>query len=306
MPEDQLVIKLSSHYYFGRLERLIRQLTPLLDLRAPARVVVDLSGLTGIGPTCLALLTAAMMRTYESGLLKQSSRLIAPKSPPVALYIQRMNLAALVTAGQSKETFVRKDEHGFMSCRRFHTLDEGVQMAGLLAGHLEERCRVDKVGRVSVELALGELTDNVVYHADTPLGGFAVCQHYPKRDTFEIAIADLGIGIGESLARNPDLPTPQDCAAALDLALTPRITSTPERNAGLGLFVTAMLLQGNEGQFHLRSGDAVAMRGTVSETSATAVALPGTLTTLQVKTDRPLNIEQVYARFKKELGDADD
>jgi hypothetical protein len=30
------------------------------------------------------------------------------------------------------------------------------------------------------------------------------------------------------------------------------------------------------------------------------------LATLQVRTDRPLNIEDVYSRFKKELGDVGD
>jgi anti-sigma regulatory factor (Ser/Thr protein kinase) len=307
MADEPLIIKLSSHYYFGRLDRLIRQLEPLLALNEPRPVTMDLSGLTGIGPSCLALIIAAMIKTVDDGLLGPGSWFIEPSSPPVARYVDRMNLRALVLppSGES-EPFARGPEEGFMSCRRFHDLAAGVDVARSLADHLQERCSTDTVSRASIYLALGELTDNVVYHAATDLGGFAMCQHYKARETFEIAIVDLGIGIMQSLAANPELPTPATGGDALDLALTPRVTSTPQRNAGLGLFVTAMLLQANGGQFYLRSGDALAMRGAESRTEAGKVVLRGTLATLQVRTDRPLDIEQVYARFKKDLGHADD
>jgi anti-sigma regulatory factor (Ser/Thr protein kinase) len=306
VPDDTLTITLSSHYYLPRLERLLRQLEQLLVLDEPRQVLVDLRGLTGIGPTCLTVLVATLVRTGELGLFADGSQMVPPKSPPVSRYVQRMNLVDLVVPEQVAEAFERHDEHGFMPCRRFATLDEGVNVGRTLSDHLQEKCSVDDVGKTSVQIALGEITDNVPYHAHTAHGGFAMCQHFPRRDMFEIVIADLGVGIRSSLTRNRDLPTPDDDAAALDLALTPRVTSTPDRNAGLGLFVTAMLLEANGGQFYLRSGNAVAHRGAEDDTLGGRVAFPGTLATLQVRTDRPLNIESVYARFTKELGDADD
>lgn len=304
---EPLVIKLSSHYYESRVDRLIRQLTPIFELQERQTLHIDLKGLAGIGQPALALLIATLVQATDRGLVGEKSFVSLPDSPPVARYVERMNLVKIVSPTlEREEAFVRRDAEGFMPCRRFHDLAEGISVGRELAVHLQERCNVDDVGKASVQLALGEITDNVAYHADTAHGGFAVCQHYKNRQAFDIAIVDLGVGIMESLARNPMLPTPADDAAALKLALTPRITSTPTRNAGLGLFVTAMLLQGNGGRFTLRSGNAVAYRGSENETRLTTVALPGTLATMRVRSDRPLNIETVYSRFRKELGDGPD
>src|SRR5436189_39728 len=83
--------------------------------------------------------------------------------------------------------------------------------------------------------------------AATPLGGFAAAQAYKKRPTFEIGIVDLGIGIWESFARNPEAPKPQNDLEAIQMALQRGISSNRPWNSGEGLWVTAQALRDNGG-----------------------------------------------------------
>jgi ABC-type transporter Mla MlaB component len=58
----QLEVRLSGAYRIQALDRLIRDLDPLVTLTRPARVSVDLSRLVAVGPAALALLTAVLTR----------------------------------------------------------------------------------------------------------------------------------------------------------------------------------------------------------------------------------------------------
>jgi hypothetical protein len=77
-------------------------------------------------------------------------------------------------------------------------------------------------------VCLDELAENVVFHADTDLGGFAAAQGWNRRPEMEVGIVDLGRGIRESLTTNPEYADIVDDVTAIDAALQPMVTSTPE------------------------------------------------------------------------------
>ena len=60
-------VRLSGGYGFAQLERLIRDLSPLLNLEDPHLLELDLRGLAFIGPAGLALVVATMKRTATAG-----------------------------------------------------------------------------------------------------------------------------------------------------------------------------------------------------------------------------------------------
>lgn len=111
--------------------------------------------------------------------------------------------------------------------------------------------------------AMVELSRNVLQHAASPTGGFAIAQHFPTDKRLQVAIVDTGRGLLDSLkSRYPEL---QNDAEALRLAVLPHSSGAPAvgpygdslRNAGLGLFTTREIAWRAGGTFWLASGNAL-------------------------------------------------
>lgn len=80
-------------------------------------------------------------------------------------------------------------------------------------------------------------------------------QALKRTSELEIGIVDLGIGVRASMAKNSDFDELYtDDLSAIEVALRPTYTSTPGRNAGLGLAFSTLLLKLNEGRLIVRSG----------------------------------------------------
>lgn len=145
----------------------------------------------------------------------------------------------------------------------------------------------------TLSYSLREVFRNVLEHSRAEAIWYAA-QHWPETSKVELCILDEGIGIAQSLRRNPHLAihTDQD---ALDLALLPGISGVafrggpkqrrdPWANSGYGLFMTSQLCR-RGGSFVVLSGNSG-----VSITEAGKERLDcvfgGTAIRLQLQTDR--------------------
>jgi anti-sigma regulatory factor (Ser/Thr protein kinase) len=294
-----LEVKLGGGYPLTQVDRLVRNLEPLIRLDEPRRVTLDLGSLVSVSPTALALLTAVAVRLSAEGLLEEGSAVVHPRSRLTSNYLMRMDFLRHLTGDSAlPEPFERRDAVGFRPCRQFQTVDDYPTVARELTDALVERCITERVARNSIRIAMDEVTENVVHHAESQIGGFAAAQGWPHRGAFEIGIVDLGIGIRGSLTKNPAYADLDDDVAAIQTALRPRVSSTPERNAGIGLFVTRLLLASNGGTLAVRSGVGAVYTGVRERTFVREVDFPGTMVALRARTDRPLDINEVYRQLK--------
>lgn len=305
MPTNEtLTIALAGGYPFKQLERLISALHPLATLDERRPLILDLERLVFIGPAGLAWLIAVVRRAEDHNLIAGGA-VHMPKSRLTRQYLMRMDfLTTLGLATVDDEDFSRREPIGFRPCRRFQDHDEGRRVATEMTDALAEICDTDQLARGSLLICLHELAENVIFHADTALGGFVVAQRLKKVPEFEIGIADLGVGIRRSLQKNPkyvDISTDVDAIAT---ALEPRVTSTPDRNAGFGLAVSHLLLEANGGTLYVRSGRGSVYRGASDREQPRDLALPGTLVALRARTDRPLNVEEVYRLLEDDFNDS--
>lgn len=287
-----------------RFERLIRLLNPLLTLDEPAVVHIDLSRMVSISPSSLALLTATVRRLLDRNLIADGSVLEPPRSPALKNYLMRMNLLRALADGEPPidEGLKRQEAHGFRPCAVFHNDQDYWQVSKAMTEALTESCQVDLVGSAAMRVCLDEVTENVVHHADAE-HGFAAAQAWPKTKEFEIGIVDLGRGVKASLTQNPVYADIVDDVSAVTTALDARVTSTPARNAGIGLYITKMLLAANGGSFLVRSGNAAVYSGAVDEARIETATLPGTLVALRASTDRPLDINAIYTQLQHDHPD---
>jgi hypothetical protein len=293
-----LTLQLRGGYYFGQLERLIRDLQPLLHLKEPKAVEIDLQKMVFIGPTGTALLLATANRLGELGC---GVRITPPSNPLTYRYLLRSDFVRLFTSSEYPEPFLRKAPKGFRPCAHFTTDEECTRVSRELSDALIERAPTDAGARGAIKTALHELAENVIFHADTPSGGYAAAAYSRKRHEIEMGIVDLGIGIRASLSKNPALGVVGDDVSAVQKAMIPTISSTPERNSGYGLAFTQLLLLFNGGSLRIRSGHGAAVMGPGIDYSARPDHLPGTLVVLRARTDQPLDASRAWKGLMKEI-----
>jgi anti-sigma regulatory factor (Ser/Thr protein kinase) len=304
-PKPDIRIELPGAFVLRqrRFERMIRLLRPILELDASAVIEVDLSRLVSVGPAALALLIAALRRVDDAELFADGSILLPPNSPPVAYYLMRMNLVRSLAGGEElPEPITRGEAHGFRPCAMFSDDTDYWQVAKGLTEALAESCTTDDVARAAVRVCLDEIAENVVQHAQAA-HGFGAAQGWLRSCEFEIGMVDLGRGIRASLTANPTYADIKDDALAISTALGPRVTATPERNSGVGLYITRMLLAANGGSLLVRSGNGAVYSGSTEEVRTEPETMPGTLVALRARTDRPLDINAVYQQLEHDHPD---
>jgi anti-sigma regulatory factor (Ser/Thr protein kinase) len=129
-----------------------------------------------------------------------------------------------------------------------------------------------------------ELIRNALEHANVETV-YLIAQRFPKKNSAEIAIGDLGRGIHASLSVSRDLPTPED---AIRAALQPGVSRFTESNrgeygnSGYGLYITSEFCR-QAGRFHLATSGKLLTLTSENETF-TDVPLTGTVVQVRLNT----------------------
>lgn len=112
--------------------------------------------------------------------------------------------------------------------------------------------------------SLREMMRNIVEHSSSDMLAYCA-QYWPRKQQVEVAILDKGVGVRETISRNPHLEINSDLDA-LTLALVPGVSGkvydgVPRNlydvweNSGFGLYLTSRLC-GDGGSFFICSGKA--------------------------------------------------
>ena len=128
----------------------------------------------------------------------------------------------------------------------------------------------------AIEWAANEITDNVMTHAETELGGYVQLSNQKTTGRVEFGVADHGIGICRSLkAGHPDIRSDSE---ALDRAVREGVTRDRSVGQGNGLFGTLEITQVGTGYLHVHSGRAgLHYRMEELRTRANEIPMNGTL-----------------------------
>lgn len=135
--------------------------------------------------------------------------------------------------------------------------------------------------RPVVSEVFGELANNAVEHATSPIGSVGLVQFYStdRGDRFVVAVADGGVGIRRTLEKNPELSNrvPYDWTA-IELAVRERISGTGLPTRGIGLFGVAEDMRRPDRSLVIHSGIGMLEINEQVESRAIRTRLfPGTL-----------------------------
>lgn len=103
-----------------------------------------------------------------------------------------------------------------------------------------------------LEWSINELTDNVLNHSNSPVGGLVEATTYPKNGQIAFAVADSGRGILNSLREG--IPTLRTDLQAMGEAVKQGVTRNPKFGQGNGLAGSLRVTTLTGGSFEITSG----------------------------------------------------
>jgi hypothetical protein len=156
--------------------------------------------------------------------------------------------------------------------------------------------------------SIREIIRNVVEHSAAER--FGICaQYWPTRERVEVAILDRGIGLRESLSRNPHIDV-SDHKKAINFALMPAVSGkafkgsrTKRRgnwgNSGFGLYMTNRICR-NGGNFFIASGDTGMLLTKGQGKRYFTCSLDGTAVRMVINTSELKGLRESLDRYKDE------
>jgi hypothetical protein len=224
------------------------------------RAVVELAHVSFVDAYALAGLACFIASAARDGLPVE---LVLPENIDVRSWLSRMHLGEVLDAFEVRVEGVlprvpeRDRRDTLIELERF---DDSFG-SHRLASFIWERLAGGVDGEVVNQLfeAAGELGQNVVEHAGSPVGGFIAAQRYKAgapEERIVVAVGDVGVGIRESLrARYGDMPD----AKAIRRAIQWNVSSIPDEGRGQGLPGVVEGVKALGGVVWIRSGAASRM-----------------------------------------------
>jgi hypothetical protein len=219
---------------------------------------IDLSAVSFVDAYALTGLACFIASADSDGLPVE---LVLPEHPDVRSWLSRMHLGAVidtfgvhVVGGILPRVAERDRRDTLIELQRFHDS----YGSDRLASFIWERLKGGADGEVVNQLfeAAGELGQNVVEHAGSPVGGFVAAQRYKAgapEERIIVAVGDAGIGIRESLRpRYGDMTDRQ----AITQAIRWNVSRVLEQGRGQGLPGVVDGVRGLGGVVWIRSGAA--------------------------------------------------
>lgn len=191
-------------------------------------VVLDAKDVRFAMPYGIVTLGAALLRRERLGLAPPTY--VGPVDSEAARFLREIGFDELVLTG-------RATGRGTLTIRRVSASSMDPSYTHAVAELVEQLVpNTTESVVVLVKTALNEMLQNVVEHSESTTDALVLTRWYLREENVRIAIADSGIGIADSVRRNPRTPA----AAAIPLVrravtiegTTGRVNS---RFGGLGL-----------------------------------------------------------------------
>lgn len=168
-----------------------------------------------------------------------------------------------------------------------------------LLGRKEMPTMSDRLKR-KISEGIYEIFVNAVMHSGTKEGIFTCGQFFPRKNTIEFMITDLGIGIRNRI--NHYLKKSFPAVKAIEWAMQERNTTKPNDSGGLGLAILKRFITLNKGRIQIISNDGfweLSERGIDRQTFSGE--FPGTAVNICINTDDPMQ----YSLYNETISDED-
>ncbi len=287
-------LTLSGDFDRRDLDSLCDELQGLPGWSPGERTCLDLSGLQRMEPATLAVLLASLRGLHTRQICDPLRDLVPPQSDVGVACLHPQALNRLLVDGSGYWQEIDGRSPAILGCEAF-TGSDGVDRArAALYRQLAIHTDWSSSSLTAIAGMIFELSENVIQHSETT-GGIAVLRICPTQQRIALAIADSGIGIRESLVRNPEFSDIDDDLTAITKAVGARTTGEAGTGGGMGLFLARCQVRSNGGSFMVRSGEACREENDALSRSRHLPYLHGTLVAVEGRTDVPFDYDETVA-----------
>jgi STAS-like domain of unknown function (DUF4325) len=246
--------------------------------------VLDFNSCTAALPAPILAICSQVMKLR---LNQFEFELVLPRKPELARHFINANWAHLLDPENNAPSKFR----GFTILPATQFGDSAAQKTAvdrIVDGILGATPDLDREGLAALEWSVNEITDNVLVHSQSPVGGLvqmSMFQRTSKR--IEYIVVDAGIGIPRTLRQgHPELSSD---TAALERAIREGVTRDENLGQGNGLHGSYQVCSHSNGFFHLQSGSAkLAFTSSQGlQVSTEKVPFEGTLVAAQINFSDP-------------------
>lgn len=227
---------------------VIAALYNLIKKQGYQDLVLDFSRSTSLAAS-FVLPIITVCRSYR--IQKVDFDLILPEERKTAGLFLNTNWAHLIKPEKFEDRGGRSQHH--FSATQYRTSDEQFSVVDAsMAMMLQSLPGIDRSRLSALEWALNEVTDNVLNHSSSPIGGILQVITYPTKRRIEFYVSDAGETIPKTLrSGRPDI---LDDTIALRRAIEEGVTRNLSTNRGNGLFGTFKCCEVSGGAFDVLSG----------------------------------------------------
>ena len=245
-------IELKGSISFDKVNYLLQKLT--YNISVPI-IHLDLTNVTFMDTAGMTLLTA-YLNYMRNASIKAGKEIrfftTRPNSDDVHRYLLRMNFYENIGIDLDRDFKARDGSGNFKEVLIIQNERESNSVSEELIKILENQTKIDDVFLRILRYSVTEIAENIFHHANSPIGGVVCAQTYPDAQKVQISIIDTGMGIPHNI-RTISGYEKFDDKTALEKAVQLRVTSTPERNSGQGLFFSSQITVLNGGAFTIHS-----------------------------------------------------
>jgi hypothetical protein len=212
-------------------------------------VVLDFSNTTFISPMFM-LPVVALCRQYRVENVSFSINM--PRAAKAQNLLINCNWAHLILPERFPDRSTANQRN--LSALQFFTADEHFKAVDRSMNLIMQTAAgLNRSMLKALEWSLNEVTDNVINHAESKVGGIMQVMTFPMKERVEFYVVDAGITIPTSLrSGRSDITNDEE---ALRLAIAEGVTRNKQTNQGNGLFGTFRSCEVSGGDFSILSGN---------------------------------------------------
>jgi len=212
-------------------------------------LIIDCSNLQAAFPGPMVSLCSKVLSLRED---KKSVKLILPKKPSLNRLFFNTNWANIIDPSEFKPSTFKGFTH--VPTTRFRDQDEqGSSVNKIIDAILSSISDIERRDLAAVEWSINEITDNVLIHSESKIGGLLQLSAFNTRQKrIEYVVCDAGVGIPNSLKSS--LENAKSDVEVLDMSIREGVTNG--KGAGNGLFGSFQTSSTSGGYFNIHSGNA--------------------------------------------------
>ncbi|MBU7590658.1 MAG: DUF4325 domain-containing protein [Sphingopyxis terrae] len=266
------------------LDRFTYNLDYVVNKARYPECIIDLSNLSSITSSVIPPIASFLRYTLQQNKIEYEY--IPPKDSNLASRIANTGLAHYIDHRKYEKPKIKTSRPALV---QFLNGPECDAVSDRVINAVLRTTKLERQHITALEWALSEITDNVINHSQSPVGGFLIHHKVQNSDIIEFTVADSGIGIPRSLGI-------ADETEALQQAIQEGVTRNKESNQGNGLYGTYRLSCSSSGLFSIRSRKGSLYVTREGETHVRRENAPyvGTIVNCQIDCSQPDLIKRAF------------